>query len=188
VNSPTFQTTAPVFGAVGSPAILWPSRSLLVTQAQALYSRAPFTEGGWAVATTSTGTGGGANGGSSGGSGNGGCFSGNTRVRTTNGAKPMCEIQPEDFVFDKNGVERKVLEVLVHESEKRILHDMGDGELITLQHLVFKHDWMFAGKAFVLNLVEHDGPIFNLRIDGEDFDSHSFTLANGVIAHNISFT
>jgi hypothetical protein len=189
VNSPTFGTTAAVFGAIGSPAILWPSRSLLVSQVQAMQGNVPFTSGGWAVATPATGTGGGSNGGSSGGSGAGGCFSANTRVQTPTGNKRFDQLQPGDIVLDKNEAPRRILEVLKHDDSSRVLHDMGDGELITLQHVVFKNgEWMFAGKAFALNLVQHDGPIYNLAIEGEDFDSHSFRLANGVVAHNTSFS
>ena len=149
----------------------------------------PFTQGGWAVATTSGGTGGGTNGGSSGGSGGGGCFSANVRIQTSEGDKRFDQLQPGDFVLGKDGAPRRILEVLKHDASSRVLHDMGDGELVTLQHIVFKNgEWMFAGKAFALNLVEHAGPIYNLAIEGKDFDSHSFRLANGVVAHNTSFS
>ncbi len=189
VNSPTFGTTAAVFGAIGSPAILWPSRSLLVSQAQSIVSRVPFTSGGWAVATPSVGTASGTNSGSSGGSGNGGCFTANVRIRTSTGDKRFDELQAGDLVFDRNNQPRKILNVLKHDPSSHVLHDMGDGELITLQHVVFKNgEWMLAGKAFVLNLVQYDGPIYNLSVEGDSFDSHSFQLANGVVAHNASFS
>jgi len=187
VNSPTFGATSAVFGAIGSPAILWPSRSLLVTQAQALYSRVPFTQGGWAVATTSGGTGGGSNGGSSGGSGTG-CFSGNTRIKTASGAIPISQVRVGDSILDKNGISRRILLVHKHEPESRVMHDMGGREFVTPKHVMWssqENRWVPAGLMFFKHqLEEYNEPVYNLTIDGDAFDQHSFSLANGYIAHN----
>ncbi len=188
-NSPTYNQSSAVFGAVGSPAILWPSRSLLVSQAQGAQSRVPFSVGGWAVATTSGGTGGGSNGGSSGGSG-AGCFSGNTLIQTPNGFVAISEIKPGDFVMSYGGVLRKVLLVHRHEKAIRKMIAMNESELVTPNHIIADgNEWASAGEVFKKNpRVQFDDEVFNLSIEGENFNEHSFLLASGVLAHNGKIT
>jgi hypothetical protein len=184
VNSPTFGTTSPVFGAIGVPQIAWPSRSLLVTQFQNLQGNVGFTVGGWAISTTSTGTGGGTNGGSSGGSG-AGCYSPDTKIQTPNGPVAISDLQVGDFVISHGGVCRKVLAVLRHEKAIRTMIDTGNG-LVTPNHIVADGDeWTSAGELFKNNpKIKFDGEVFNLTISGDTFDEHSYTLASGVLSHN----
>lgn len=184
VNSPIFKTKSAVFGAVGSPAIAWPSRSLLITQFQNQQGNVALTVGGWAVATTSSGSGGGTNGGSSGGTGTG-CFSGNTLVQTPNGDVCISQLKSGDFVISKDHKTRRITHVFRHQPEPRTVVDMGDGELVTTNHIVANGDeWVCAGERFSTPRLQFDGEVFNLSVEAEDFDEHSFMLANGLLAHN----
>ncbi len=186
VNSPTFGTTSAVFGAIGSPAIMWPSRSLLVTQFQNGQGNVAFTVGGWSVATTSGGSGGGSNSGSSGGSGTG-CFSGNTLVLPPEGPPiRIDEIKPGDLVLGYGLVSRKVLAVHRHKAEPRHMFNLGFNEFVTGAHIVY-HDrkWQAAGEVFKDNPAGlYHGEVFNLTVESSDYDGHSFLLANGLLAHN----
>jgi len=184
VNSPTFATSAAVFGAVGSPAILWPSRAILVTQEQNAQGHVPFTAGGFACSTVASGTGGGSNSGSSGGSGSG-CYSGNTQIQTPYGSVAISELRVGDFVISHGGISRKVLAVLRHEKAIRSMVDIG-GEFVTPNHIVANGDeWTSAGELFKRNpRVQFDGEVFNLTIEGHSFDEHSFLLASGLLSHN----
>jgi hypothetical protein len=183
VLGPSLNQSAPVFGAVGSPALAWTSRSLLVSQAQVLQSRIPMTIGGWATATTSGGTGGGAISGSTGGSGDG-CFSPNTLVQTPDGNVRIDSIKVGDFVISRNGVARKVIAVFEHEDVPRDLCAMGNDEFVTQSHLIFwQRHWQPALSAFT-KIYYRTGKVFNLGVDAQSFDDHSFMLANGVLAHN----
>ena len=187
-NSPTFGTTAAVFGSIGTPAIAWPSRSLLVSQVQAMQGSVPFSQGGWAVATPSGGTGGGSNSGSSGGSGTG-CYSRDTKVQTPNGLIAISELQVGDFVISHGGVARKVAAVLRHEPATRTMIDMGTG-YVTPNHIVADgNEWTSAGELFKDKpKVKFGGEVFNLSVEGDEFDQHSYMLANGTLSHNAKFS
>jgi Concanavalin A-like lectin/glucanases superfamily/Hint domain len=186
VNSPTLNQSSAVFSAVGSPAIAWPAQSLLVAQSQFLQGNIPLSNGGLPMATTASGSGGGAFGGSSAGT-NTGCFSGNTLVKTPNGNVPIEQLKIGDLVVSKDGVGRKILAVLRHEADIRTMIDMGNGELATPNHIVAEgEEWTSIGELFKQNQkFKSECEVFNLSIDGgEEFDAHSFQLANGILAHN----
>jgi Concanavalin A-like lectin/glucanases superfamily/Hint-domain len=186
VNSPATGQSSVVWGAVGSPAIAWPGQSLLVAQSQFLQSRVPLSNGGLPMATTASGSGSGSFGGSTTGT-NTGCFSGNTKIQTPSGTVAIEDLKPGDTIISKNGP-RKVLAVLRHEAKLRTMIDMGKGELVTPGHVVFDEasdKWVPAGKLFFDQpFIEYSGEVFNLTIDAETFDSHSFVLANGICSHN----
>ena len=184
-NSPTLNQTSPSFGSVGSPStIMWPSRNILVSAAQILQSRVPLSGGGIAVATTATGTGGGGTSGSGqGGTGNG-CYSGETRVCTPNADVPISALKPGDIIISKTGPQR-VREVLRHDPQSRKMIQMSQG-LVTPNHLIFdKTEWVPASEVFTnCSVVDYDGPVYNLLIDTDDYESKSFWLANGRLSHN----
>lgn len=183
-NSPLYSQLSPSFGAVGSPAILWPNRSLLVSQAQAIQSRVPFSVGGWAVATTSGGTGGGTNGGSAGGTGTG-CFSGNTLIQMPSECISIDKLKVGDVIVSNKG-NRRVLAIHHHDAVIRKMIDMGNGEFVTPNHIIcHENEWTSAGEVLRNNAdVYLNIEVFNLSIEADDFDGRSFLLANGILAHN----
>jgi hypothetical protein len=79
-----------------------------------------------------------------------------------------------------------VLAVHQHEKAIRKMIDMGSQEFVTANHIVFdKNDWNSAGEVFKTKpTIRYDGEVFNLTVESEDFDGHSFQLANGTLAHN----
>jgi hypothetical protein len=183
VNTPALQQSSPIFSGIGSPAIVWTARNLLVSQAQFTSSRVPLTSGGLAVATVAAGTGSGGTGGSTGGSGSG-CFSGNTRIQTPNGSCAIEDLKPGDFIVSKNQV-RQVLTVVKHAAELRKMLNMECNELVTVNHLMFSDGWKPAQEVFSgSDIVEYGGPVYNLLIDAADYDDKSYWLSNGVLAHN----
>lgn len=189
VNSPTFGTTSAVFGAIGSPAILWPSRSLLVSQVQAGQGSVPFSQGGWAVATPSTGTGSGTNSGSSGGSG-AGCFSANALIQTPKGPVAISELKVGDFVIGHGDLARRVTAVHRHPAEPRKMFSLGSNEFVTPDHIIcHENEWVPAGEVFRDNpSVIYTGEVFNLSVESDDYDGRSFYLAGGLLAHNAKFS
>ena len=79
----------------------------------------------------------------------------------------------------------KVLAVHRHEAAVRKMIDMGSG-LVTPNHIVAEGDeWTSAGEKFKTNpKFQYGGEVFNLSIEADDFDGHSFVLENGTLAHN----
>lgn len=128
-----------------------------------------------------------AGGGTGGGGGNGGaCFSGNTRVITEEGAKPISQIVPGERVLTLAGW-FPVKKVLRHGFNGPV-RNMGDMELVTLTHRFHRpgNIWIPARELF-----EKDGfylgAVFNLEIDSDSSEDHirCYTLANGMVAHNV---
>ncbi|MGC2107094.1 MAG: hypothetical protein WA647_18505 [Candidatus Acidiferrum sp.] len=186
-NSPTLNQTSAVTGTIGSPSVLWPNRNILATQAQNLQGFVPLSDGGIAVATPATGSGGGGTSGSGNGGSGTGCYSGDTLVCTPDNEVPIASLKPGDIIISKTGPQR-IREVLRHESETRKMIRMKQG-LVTPNHAIFdKADWVPASEVFTnCPIIEFDGPVFNLLIDADDFESKSFFLANGHLSHNGKF-
>lgn len=117
-----------------------------------------------------------------GGGGNGGCFSPETEVWTPRGDIPISELIPGDKVQTRIGW-RKVLAVLKHDYDGP-LHEMPDGFLVTPDHRIRKGmEWVRAASLFD-RVIQYQGPVYNLSIEGETDDEHCYRLANGYLAHN----
>ena len=177
---------------IGSPAIAWPSPSLLAGQAQNLKGRVPLANGSIAVATVAAGHTGGGSGGGSGG-GLGGCFSPNTKILTKRGIVRADEVLEGDELLTAKGTWRRVQRVLEHEycgpMFEMPVPDQ-EPELITPQQKIRESIWMRAYRRFD-KWQRYEGKIFNFDMDTPPEDNpldeeteHSYTLANGRVAHN----
>jgi hypothetical protein len=126
-------------------------------------------------------------GGGTGGSGGGGgpCFTGNTRVQTKAGAKPIAEIEIGDEVRSLAGWV-KVTNRLEHWYEGP-MHAMGFGEYVTPEHRlwnVWEVSWTPAKRLFA-DSVPFKGKVYNLHCDGKDDFERCYRLLNGTVAHNV---
>lgn len=122
--------------------------------------------------------------GGTGGTGGGGgpCFSPETQVWTLRGDTAISELIPGDQVQTRVGW-RKVLAVLKHDYDGP-LHEMPDGALVTPSHRIRKGmEWVPAATLFI-RVVQYEGPVYNLIVEGENDDEHCYRLANGYLAHN----
>jgi hypothetical protein len=127
--------------------------------------------------------------GGSGGGGSGGsdevCFSGNTRIVTKRGVVPFSEVTPGDEVFTAVDTWRRVIAVTSRAYTGRMV-DMGAGELVTPGHL-FKSargKWRRAVDVLKAKSFAWSGDVWNLHVEADSFDEHSYTLGNGHKAHN----
>jgi hypothetical protein len=131
-----------------------------------------------------------------GGGGTGGgsqsCFSPNTKVKTLRGDVAFSDIQEgSDYVLTARGTWCKVLKVTARPFSGEGL-DMGDDEFVTkTHHFLHEGAWVPVGQFSTWPTKHYDGIISNLHIEAEDGDDvnapdteHSYTLANGDVAHN----
>lgn len=177
----------------GSPAILWPFKTFLCTQAQGLQSRLPLSAGSIAPATPASGSGSGGGGGVGGG-GRGGCFSGNTKVRTRTGSVSLEEFVDGTEVFTAAGTWCRA-NLRVHETQTWGMLDMGNGELVTTKHWILDGRWTQAEAIFDSDIQIYRGRVYDLEVvSGEPltdeyvrsiFTEHSYMLQNRWIAHNL---
>ncbi len=122
-------------------------------------------------------------GGTTGGGGGGGaCFTGNTRIKTRNGWKPIAEIQLGEEVESLAGWV-KVVTKLEHWYEG-LMQNMQFGEYVTPEHRIWiERSWVQArliwkdAKPFV-------GRVYNLHCEGKDDFERCYRLMNGYVAHN----
>ena len=181
----------------GSPAYAWAQPSILTAQAQSLQGRSPMSAGAMVGTTPSSGTGGGTAGGSTGGGSFGGggtppqgCFSGNTKVKTQRGDIPFLDLNVGDLVLTARKTWKPVSKIVTHEDWSGLVHDMGQEELITSNHPVLVDGkWTAAGNVFGAWSFSNQ-TVFNLEVDATDDihgaeTEHSFTLSNGLVAHNV---
>lgn len=136
--------------------------------------------------TTSSG-GGGVGGGGGGGTGHS-CFSPNTRVETQRGPVRFDALAPGDVVCTALGTWRSILAV-VHRPYRGEMRAMGNCEFVTPTHLLLREgSWLPAREIFD-KAADYDGEIWNAIVDADDDwargdTEHSYTLANGLVAHN----
>jgi hypothetical protein len=119
------------------------------------------------------------------GGGGGPCFTGNTRVQTKTGTKPIAEIEIGDEVRSLAGWV-KVTARLEHWYEGP-MHAMGFGEFVTPEHRlwnVWEVNWVPAKRLFA-NSVPFKGKVYNLHCDGKDDFERCYRLLNGAVAHNV---
>lgn len=186
-----------VDSGVGSPAYAWLQPSILTAQAQSLQGRSPLSAGAMIATTTATGTGGGTAGGSTGGGSFGGgntppqgCFSGNTKIKTKRGDVAFSDLKVGDLVLTARKTWKPISKIAVHENWSGLVHDLGNEEMITSNHPVLAEGkWKAAGNVFGAWRFSNQ-TVFNLEVDATDDihgaeTEHSFTLSNGLVAHNV---
>lgn len=118
------------------------------------------------------------------GGGNGGCFSPETKIWTPRGDIAIAEIVGFSDVVHSLAGWRMVLTVLAHEYDGPLL-EMPCSGLVTPGHrLRWGREWLRADKFFRRE-VHFQGLVYNLSVEGETDDEHSFRLANGYTAHNV---
>lgn len=135
-----------------------------------------------------------ASGSGGGGGGSDSCFSPNTKIKTQRGDVPIVEVVPGDFVLTARGTWRAVERVTTKPYSGPAL-DIGGGEIVTPRHEFLVHGkWQHAGELGY-HQVEYSGTIHNIHVlTAPDDDTtaadteHSYTLANGVRAHNFNPT
>ena len=124
-------------------------------------------------------------GGGTGGTGGGGgaCFTGNTRVKTRGGWKPIAEIEVGEEVESLAGWV-KVLAKLEHWHEG-MMQNMGFAEYVTPEHrLWLDRGWVPARTVFT-EAHPFIGRVYNLHCEGKDDFERCYRLLNGHVAHNV---
>jgi hypothetical protein len=143
------------------------------------------------VTAATVASGSGAGGGTGGGGGHV-CFSPNTKIKTQRGDVAITDlIVGEDKVLTARGTWKTVLAVTTRKWSGAML-DMGYEELSTLGHLVKDGTWKQMQELDRFPVVRYEGTIHNVHVycDWEDDGSapdteHSYTLANGLVVHNV---
>lgn len=122
--------------------------------------------------------------GSGGGGGVGGppCFTGNTRIKMQDGAKPIEEIKIGDMVESLAGWV-KVTATLKHWYEGP-MQAMGFGEFVTPDHRMWADRGWVPAKELYPDSVPFKGWVFNLHCQGKDDFERCYRLKNGSMAHN----
>lgn len=182
----TLNQSQAVLSPVGSPAIAWTQPSSGAAQQQNLQGFVPLSTGAIAVATTSGGTGGG----NSSGGATPSCFSGNTLVVTKSGNRRFDELTTDDEVLTAGKTWKRIKEILVHDYDG-LAHNLGESEFVTPDHLILSGKWRAASDVFE-RWQPFSGRVYNLIVDTDEAAENildatterSYTLTNGVIAHN----
>ena len=138
----------------------------------------------------------GVSGGGSGGGGNlppnpfPGCFSGNVKVKTKDEYKRFDELPKSGSFWIANETGLHFAVVIVHENYNGTMIDMGDGELVTTEHL-FKSEgtWRTAQNHFIdkPRLEGWSGTVYNLHVLSSLQEDLHYVLGNGEVAHNKFF-
>lgn len=190
-GSPTLNQSSPIVTVQGTPQIAWPYVTITALQAQSFRNRVALSIGGMsATSTVGSGSGGGSGGGFHGG---GGCFTGDTLVKTSLGPIPIKEIRPGHKVLTAKGTWCAVHGIVTHGAEQRTLHVLPDGALVTHAHkILVNSEWVCSGDVYS-ETREANEPVYTLSIFSRETEDtgvspqteHSFTLENGVIASNV---
>jgi hypothetical protein len=111
------------------------------------------------------------------------CFSPNVKVDTCNGPVEFGKMPQQLVVMTEFGP--MMADVLSHEFDG-IMIDMGDGELVTFDHLLKRGDKYIAAKDALPDnpRVPYKGLVYNLSIHTNDEAQRHYVLANGEVAHN----
>jgi hypothetical protein len=192
-GSPTLNQSSEIYNPIGSPAIAWTFPSFGAAQAQSNIRRVALSSGALGASTPITGSAGGSGGGTPGTIAGGGCFSPDTKVKTSAGAVRFDKLRVGDLVLTANGTYRPILQVHQHNWTDDLLQ-MPGGLVTKLHPVLSEGKWVRAHQVFT-ETVPFKGVVWNLTIDTEDptfeeiqLDSptteHSFVLENGHVAHN----
>lgn len=123
-------------------------------------------------------------GGTTGGGGGGGpCFTGNTRIVTKTGWKPIAAIEAGEKVRCLTGWV-KVVARLEHWYDGP-MHAMGFGEFVTPGHRIFDDGKWIPAKEVWPDAIPFKGRVYNLQCDGADDFEKCYRLLNGRVAHNM---
>jgi len=125
-------------------------------------------------------------GGGSGGGGGGGphfCFSGNTRIQTTEGWKRFDELPAVVEILNVTGTH--TADLIVHDDVVCKMFDMGGFEFVTGNHLMKQGDlWVPASELFT-DAREYAGKLYNLHVRSDNPEDQHYILENGHTAHNV---
>lgn len=146
-------------------------------------------DGYQAIGVITTSVGGGGSGGGGGGNAGNTCFSPDTKVKTKRGDIPFGELQPGDEILTARGNWKPIFAISRREYSGP-MQQMEEG-LVTPGHLILDSSVWIHAKEIWEKVVEYTGVIMNifLRCDRDDDwrsprTEHSYTLANGRVAHN----
>src|SRR4029077_19862940 len=185
----TLNQTTPLLEPVGSPAIAWTEPIAQAAQEQNFQGNISLSVGNMSAATPTSGSGSGSGGGSSGGAL---CFSPETLLKTQRGDIRFDEIEVGDQVVTARGTSRKITKVHIHDYEGPMF-ELPHGGLITPSHEVLRERWLPAHEVLSKWQPFH-GKVYNATVEADPRDSgnerdteHSYTLASGIVAHNIPF-
>jgi len=202
-GSPTLNQSSASISVIGTPPAAWPYQTIKAMQLQSLSSHIPLSAAAIQALTTASSTpvitsGGGTSGGTntfnngSGGT-NGGCFTGDTPVKTAIGIpRAIIDTRRGDLVLTAKGTWRPVLALIVHEAELRTMHRLPGGGLVTFDHqILIGGEWIKAGLVYT-DTIDVNEPVYTLSVSSEEPESngysptteHSFTLEDGTIATN----
>lgn len=142
------------------------------------------------IGIITTASGGGGTGGGGGGGGVLKCFTPDTLVKTLNGETAIGELEPGDLVLTAKGTWVPIFAIVSRDYEGPILPTGVGG---VTPHHGFLQDlyWVSAYKIFG-HPDYYEGKVLNLVIKSDETltemmsprTEHSFTLANGLVAHN----
>jgi hypothetical protein len=192
----TLNQSSVVYGAVGTPAIAWTQTTFIVNNFWQDQGHVPLSSGAMFASTTSSGDGGGSGGGS--GGGGGGCFSRDTLVKTKRGNVRFDELTTDDLVLTAKGTWKKIKSILTHNwtepLRKLPLNGAGTPKHEVLSGFAERCKfWDVLGNHYNKH-VACDGKVMDLEVDTDEdirlkrspSTERSYTLANGIVVHNIS--
>ena len=111
------------------------------------------------------------------------CFSGCTRILTSEGYKRFDELPDEFYVINHTGIHKAKL--LVHENSLEPMRRMGN-HLVTERHLIKVGDnWVPASDLFHEPVPVEPRTVYNCHVLTEDTNDHHYLLENGLTVHNI---
>jgi hypothetical protein len=134
-----------------------------------------------------------ASGSGGGGGGTDSCFSPNTNIRTKRGDVAIVDILSGDLVLTARGTWCEVETVTSRNYDGEAL-DMGNAETVTPRHeFLTENGWKHVGELGRYPWIWYTGTIHNLHLKTQDdpaalLTEHSYTLANGIVAHNFNPT
>jgi hypothetical protein len=134
-----------------------------------------------------------ASGSGGGGGGADSCFSPNTKIKTKRGDVAIVDVVPGDLVLTARGTWCEVETVTSRNYDGEALN-MGNEEIVTPRHEFRTADgWKHVGDLCRYPWVWYTGTIHNLHLKTQDDPTaedteHSYTLCNGVQAHNFNPT
>ena len=118
------------------------------------------------------------------------CFTFNTLIKTPKEFFPI-GLLPQDKPFEiVNETGTHLADLIVHEDWDGLMIDFGNGQMVTLDHLIKDGDkWIEAGDKYPdLPRVPFHGTVYNLHIHSDNPEDHHYVLASGDIAHNAKAT
>lgn len=111
------------------------------------------------------------------------CFSGCTRILTSEGYKRFDQLPAEFYVINHTG--RHLAKLIVHENSTEPMRKMGN-HLVTERHLMkVGESWVPARDIFHEVANEEPRTVYNCHVLTDNPEDHHYLLENGMTAHNI---